>query len=371
MIKTSVEHEKVKGKGPRTCLLILSAALALAASSCKKKEPGKMTEPGKAESMEEKIRRLDHGSLEYIRKLDGPGLLQYKRKTGITICGIGPIALMLEALKMWGKPVKASVLSYYTSGHVVKDWTNTVSYFSIGFFTPESASSDGKPGTEPAASAASSAEKGTGASGAAGGKRIRRMATGPGWYSKDPERLRPAMSRMLDRVAVTVPSGRLVALISPHAGLRFSGKAAASGYKLARATKGLKRAVVIGVSHFVRFQGVSVPEATHYETPFGLLPVDLAAIESFRGNTSYKTVTSAHVREHSVEMQLVFLGLTNPRLSIVPMLVGQLPESSLKEAARPIAALIDEKTLLVASSDFTHQGPSYGYEPFSAKGKKR
>jgi len=50
--------------------------------------------------------------------------------------------------------------------------------------------------------------------------------------------------------------------------------------------------------------------------------------------------------------------------SLVPLLVGRMSDRDYATAAHAIVPLVDEDTLLVASSDFTHFGPNYGYRPF-------
>jgi AmmeMemoRadiSam system protein B len=171
----------------------------------------------------------------------------------------------------------------------------------------------------------------------------------------------------LKKAEPRAPAGRLVALISPHAGYRFSGRAAAHGFKLAGKLAGLRRVVVIGLSHRVPFRGISLPRVTHYKTPFGLMEVDLAAVAGLRSKTHYTNVTRAHMSEHSLEMQLPFLHMLKPHLKLVPMLTGFINAADLKEAAKPLVGLIDKNTLLIASSDHTHRGANFGYRPFAGK----
>jgi len=69
-------------------------------------------------------------SWEYIAKLDGPGFLDYRRKTGATICGYVPISILLSMLS---KPAEAHLIEYTTSGEQAGDYTNSVSYLSVSF----------------------------------------------------------------------------------------------------------------------------------------------------------------------------------------------------------------------------------------------
>ncbi len=324
-------------------------------------------------SLREKIRRLDEGALQFIEKLDGPGLLAYRKRTGITICGIHPIAVMLTVLKDSGLPVGVRVLDYYTSGDTTGDWTNTVSYYSIAFFSKNGVrrahSSQGRV-TPVSRTSAAEAGKGRGDVSASGhGKGadlpVRPMVTGPGWYPKNAPVLRRMLHGFLNDAKVPELGGPLLALISPHAGYRFSGRAAAHGYKLLGLDKTVRRVVLLGVSHHVGFRGVSVGEFRAYQTPFGPLPLDEAAAQALRKHRGFGFLAKAHAQEHSLEMQMPLLKLVQPGLRILPMLVGFVSAQQLDALARPLVPLLDGATVFVASSDFTHRGPRYGYQPFA------
>ncbi len=82
------------------------------------------------ENIPENIKKLDMGALEFIRKLDARGLLDYRDQVHATICGCVPIAVLLEML---GKDTKAQLLRYATSGEMTGDHTNSVSYLAATF----------------------------------------------------------------------------------------------------------------------------------------------------------------------------------------------------------------------------------------------
>ncbi len=82
------------------------------------------------ENIPEQIEKLDMGAYEYIDRLDCEGFLEYKRRTGATICGYIPVAILLSMLD---KPVEAELIKYATSGKLMGDFTNSVSYLSVAF----------------------------------------------------------------------------------------------------------------------------------------------------------------------------------------------------------------------------------------------
>ncbi|MFQ6034637.1 MAG: AmmeMemoRadiSam system protein B [Sedimentisphaerales bacterium] len=78
----------------------------------------------------EEIKRIDMGAFEHIARLDSKGFLEYKRRTGATICGYIPIAILLSLMP---DAVKADLIKYATSGELTGDFTESVSYLSVAF----------------------------------------------------------------------------------------------------------------------------------------------------------------------------------------------------------------------------------------------
>jgi len=73
---------------------------------------------------------LDHGAIEKILEGDFNGYLKYLDKTGATICGARPIGILM---KIFEKDADAVLLNYMTSGEILGDFTDSVSYASILF----------------------------------------------------------------------------------------------------------------------------------------------------------------------------------------------------------------------------------------------
>jgi AmmeMemoRadiSam system protein B/AmmeMemoRadiSam system protein A len=158
-----------------------------------------------------------------------------------------------------------------------------------------------------------------------------------------------------------------MALISPHAGYRFSGRAAAAGYARLRG-QDIRRVIVLAISHHYPLRGVSIPDVTHFETPLGLIPVDSAAVTRLRRSAVVGAVAEAESEEHSLEMQLPLLQHVLPAFKLVPVLVGSMRDADYLGVAAALADIVDQHTLVVASSDFTHRGANYGYEVPEGKG---
>lgn len=188
---------------------------------------------------------------------------------------------------------------------------------------------------------------------------VRKAAVAGSWYPGDPAVLAREVDAQLAAVPAREPPAGLVALISPHAGLGYSGPVAAHAYALLRGRRSVT-AVLVGPSHRVAFDGVSVYARGLFETPFGRIPVaeDLAQ-RLLRADPRITDDPWPHREEHSLEMQLPLLQRVVPKPRIVPVLMGTQARSEVEMLARALAAALDgSDALLVASSDLSHYHPA-------------
>ena len=186
----------------------------------------------------------------------------------------------------------------------------------------------------------------------------RAPAVAGSWYPAAAAALASEVERHLARAAPARPPGRLVALISPHAGLRYSGPVAAWGYTLLRDASP-RTIVLVGPSHRMAFRGVSVWPRGEWETPLGPLAIDedlAARVLAIPGVVHDDA--RPHRAEHSLEMQLPFLAQVAPRARIVPLLMGSQDRDAVDALAEVLSASLPEDALLVASSDLSHYHPA-------------
>ncbi len=195
-------------------------------------------------------------------------------------------------------------------------------------------------------------------------EKIRKSVLAGTWYEGTEAGLRAEVDGFLAKVPPIEPGGRVLGLISPHAGYFYSGQAAAYGYAQIQGTP-YHRVVVIAPSHRIAFHGISIPDVTHYETPLGRVPLDVKRCRQLRAASGFSSFADVHAREHSLEIQLPFLQRVLGEFELVPMVVGEIREDEYADLASAIADIVDEGTLVVASSDFTHYGSRFGYLPFS------
>jgi len=193
--------------------------------------------------------------------------------------------------------------------------------------------------------------------GKSSGPLVRRSPIAGTWYPGRADSLARSVRELLDAVEPMEVEGELVALLSPHAGLRYSGSVAAAGYRLLERNR-FDTAILVGPSHHVYFQGASVYECGAFETPLGQIEIDQELARTIReASRSMKVFREAHDREHSLEMQLPFLQVQDRDLKIVPILLGDQRRPNVEAVADAVGEALGKvrrSALLIASSDLSH-----------------
>jgi AmmeMemoRadiSam system protein B len=177
------------------------------------------------------------------------------------------------------------------------------------------------------------------------------------WYPAQAESLREMVERFLAAAPTTnLESGKVVGLLAPHAGLRFSGPVGAHAFALIR-NLSFDTVVVIGPMHHPIPGEVHTTAHLAYETPLGTIPVDQETL-----TTIGKTIPLTPLRndpEHSVEIELPFLQhVLTPGFMLVPLMLREQSAMQSEMLGSALAdALADRKVLFVASSDLSHFYP--------------
>lgn len=184
------------------------------------------------------------------------------------------------------------------------------------------------------------------------------------WYAGSKETLTKQVDDFLRAVpAQPANPNRIRAIISPHAGYAYSGPCAAYGYKALSGAK-YKRVIVLAPSHRAAYPGGSIDNVNACETPLGQIPFDREACDALLKSDLIKNRPEAHEQEHSVEIQLPFLQRVLGDFKLIPIVISDITPDQCVAFADLIRPLLDKDTLLVMSSDFTHQGPRFDYVPF-------
>ncbi|MCD6323502.1 MAG: AmmeMemoRadiSam system protein B [Desulfurococcales archaeon] len=190
------------------------------------------------------------------------------------------------------------------------------------------------------------------------------------FYESDPEELR---SRIEWCFKHELGPGRLpeparvrnkeaVGYIVPHAGYIYSGPVAAYAY-LSISLEGLPHTfILIGPNHTGVGPAISVFPEGFWETPLGDVEIDSDLVAEIVKHSKFvKLDTSAHEREHSLEVQLPFLQyIFGSTFKIVPItMLYQTPETA-KDLASAIRRAVEElgrDATVISTTDLTHYEP--------------
>ena len=180
------------------------------------------------------------------------------------------------------------------------------------------------------------------------------------FYPSDPHELRRIVHGYIGNVEKDRIDGKIVALISPHAGYMYSGQVAAWAYKLLEGMD-FDDVIVIAPSHRVDFVGASIYNGEGYETPLGIVPIDMELSRRISQRSKIiEYIPQAHAQEHSLEVQIPFLQSVLKGFSLVPMVMGPTLNSDVCQhlSQAIILSIEGKRALIIASSDLTH---SYDY----------
>ncbi|RLG13503.1 MAG: hypothetical protein DRN66_04075 [Candidatus Nanohalarchaeota archaeon] len=188
--------------------------------------------------------------------------------------------------------------------------------------------------------------------------KIRNPVVAGAFYPADNETLSSMIDGFLDEAEKNqqLQSIQIKALIEPHAGYVYSGGVAAFGYNLIK-DRDIKTIIILAPSHYVYFDGISIGNYTHYRTPLGDVKISSLGNKLKQKFNLIHTVDEAHLKEHSLEVQIPFLQKTLTDFEIIPFITGEMSKAQISKIAELIAENMDDQTLIVVSSDLSHFHP--------------
>jgi len=173
-------------------------------------------------------------------------------------------------------------------------------------------------------------------------------------------------------------SAQLKGIVAPHIELRGNGGVYAYAYKKLFEESQAELFLIFGTAHFGT-KDILVFSEKHFQTPLGIAETDREFIQGVRRRLKKKGKIRdfSHRREHSIELQALFLThlfKEKRNFKIVPILVGsfqELIEKGISPMEDPLImdyvnAIKEEikesgkKTAVIASADLAHLGPRYG-----------
>jgi MEMO1 family protein len=170
--------------------------------------------------------------------------------------------------------------------------------------------------------------------------------TAGAFYPADKKVLLDEVQSFLAQASLPKLSGKLKAIIAPHAGYMYSGETAGLAYRaLKTMAPDITKIILMGPSHSIYVGQPVFSEEDSWETPLGTIPI-------YQPIKDIIYSEEAHAAERCLETQLPFLQVALTKFSLCPILINEYQYS--QALAKKIDSVLDDETLLVISSDLSH-----------------
>ncbi len=180
---------------------------------------------------------------------------------------------------------------------------------------------------------------------------VRKPVVAGQFYPESASQLKVMIEQLVDE---TVAKEEVIGLVSPHAGYIYSGPVA--GAVISR-IKFKDTFIIMGPNHTGLGKPLSIMTEGVWKTPLGEVEIDSELGKKILAISSHLQEDHvAHLREHSIEVQLPFLQYFKS-FKVVPIVFAYSTGAIYKEIGREIARAIRElnrKVVIIASSDMTH-----------------
>ena len=179
------------------------------------------------------------------------------------------------------------------------------------------------------------------------------------WYSNDPEVLKGEITDYLNSAKVLPIEGEVIALISPHAGLIYSGKTSAYGFK-ALEGKRIDKVILVGFSHRIDFDGIAAFTPGGFKTPLGILTIDKELTKEISSaHEKIFTYPRAFENENSVELIIPFIQAFFDQPKVVLLALGRQSWENTRILGQALAKALRNESdfLIIASTDMSHYLP--------------
>jgi len=188
----------------------------------------------------------------------------------------------------------------------------------------------------------------------------RKPAVAGQFYSSDKDQLSRDLKEFLGKIE---GKKNVFAVMVPHAGYVYSGSVAGEVFSKITIPDTV---LLLGPNHTGRGVPLSIMAEGSWETPLGTVDIDTAlAQELLKNSEVLESDHDAHLREHSLEVEIPFLQMLKSSFRIIPIVIGTQKEDLLRTLGAEIARNLKGKNvLIVISSDMTH------YETHDAAQKK-
>ncbi len=179
------------------------------------------------------------------------------------------------------------------------------------------------------------------------------------WYEGNPRTLSQVVDGYLDKAEIPGLTGEVIAVISPHAGHKYSGPVAGYAFATVRNQK-FDLVAVLSPMHQPYYDSLLTTAHEAYATPLGNVPVDKDSTSDLdtrlRKTLGEGLVPVAYDQEHSLEIELPFLQRAlASEFKLLPVMVRSQSARVSQELGEALAeTLRGRNALLVASTDLSH-----------------
>lgn len=181
---------------------------------------------------------------------------------------------------------------------------------------------------------------------------IRVPAVAGSFYDARPDRLASDVRSFLPPEPKAEPA---FGAIVPHAGYVYSGAVAGAVYARIQIPASC---IILCPNHTGRGASAALDPSDAWRTPLGDVPVNRLLAERLLALApSLEQDAGAHLREHSLEVQLPFLQVLRRDVALVPVCLGAPSLALCREVGDALATLCAEQVeppLVLASSDMNH-----------------
>lgn len=184
---------------------------------------------------------------------------------------------------------------------------------------------------------------------------LRKPVVAGQFYPATPTLLKKQLSKFIDE---EVSKEDVIGVVSPHAGYIYSGEVAGLTFSKVKLAD---TAIILGPNHTGSGRAFSIVCEGRWQTPLGEISIDSELANLILSKSENLSEDStAHIHEHSLEVQLPFLQYLKSEIRIVPIVLSLGKIAIYKEIGQAIAHSLGElkrEAIIVASSDMTHYEP--------------
>ncbi len=182
---------------------------------------------------------------------------------------------------------------------------------------------------------------------------IREPAVAGMFYNANPSGLRREVEGFL--AEGPRKKEKAIGIVSPHAGYMYSGHVAGAVFSKVAVPK---KVLILCPNHTGAGAFASINASGFWKTPLGEVKIEEhLARHLMEFDTELEEDSSAHRREHALEVQLPFLQVIREDFEFVPLCLSHFSYGECETLGKAMARLIresGEEILIVASSDMNH-----------------